>query len=103
LGGAFFGNINNIGSCGDCECTQVFIDANDLANSDNNTVYFYYQCCDGTFTREIYSSPIQINICLARANGFAILQGGQYNIAPSSTATFIAGCGGYNTPCGTPC
>jgi hypothetical protein len=103
LGGAFFGNINLIGSCGDCECTEVYIDANDIGISDNNTVYFYYQCCDGSYAIGEFKNPGITNICLARANGLVILQGGQFNIAPSSTATFQFGCGGYNQPCGTPC
>jgi hypothetical protein len=104
LGGPFFGEVNLIGSCGDCECTQVTIDSNDLGTSDNNTVYFYYQCCDGTHAVEPYMSPgFQPNICLARVNGFVILQGGNLVIAPSSTTTFIVGCGGYNQACGAGC
>ena len=103
--GPYGGEITYDGACGDCLCTDFFVDINDLTASDDNQVYFAYQCCDGTFTTQGYNAPGNYSVCLMRVTNVFILFRGNF-VPPIYTSqyTYGTGCGDYcNTFCGEAC
>jgi hypothetical protein len=98
--GAWGGEANVTGSCGDCQCYDIIIDNRDVLNSDENGVRVYYQCCDGTFNLELTMG--NITRCANRIMGLFIvfrgaiippLYGSSYSSTGQGSCTNCVSCG----------
>ena len=92
------------GDCNtDCSCYEIYVAPEDIALSIGDAIV-HYQCCDGSFATETYTSAGTYTLCAQYVFHLMFIKAGVYSLPVDSTLTNNGQNSGCNCePCGTTC